>query len=927
MPNDCTTSTPHPPPPMLAPIPRSVPPPQAAALRTPAPIDPASIAGPSLLDSATYRHAYSPDTSSTASSPTSLPYLRDTPERSPLRMSEAHSPTIPAPNRSSSSLLPHLSSSPSWSSRSSGSDAPLTAPIPYTAPRSPLPRRRPSPLVLGKAKTSMGIDEGLELERSNNGGRQYSSRPATAGSVTSLNDDGALANELESLSLLRKTVRKNLIARPVDSPLAGSGSESGESGFPTPERSYFPSTKGDSLTKLGSIDIKQVLERQATGQMLVVDTRPLGSFLEEHLPRAVSISVPTLISKRFQRSSVGSGSNGGLSWGHLRAFISTTQGRDSWDEADEGKTEIALIKDDTDDAGNTLAGILQSLVDKDRVKEVEGGWEAIKNTPESRRILVAGEVEPAVTDNDPLLPPPKSAPPVETPPLPPVPPSPAPLRVSHRPSLPSLRPPGSNQHLPALSINGGGNSKTIGRSTLGERRTPKLSLNLDRPLRSATLGSFDIPPTPGGFMCSRNKPLRSPGLSLNIPQPNGQSAASPSSLQVLAHEQSKFPPSPSSFGDVKRLEGEDEDLVATGWSNEATPRGRFQISDSPPDSQIPLSSSSSSTTTTRLANPIAPFNVSTILPNFLFLGPDITNDVDVKKLQSLGVKRILNVAIECDDDQGLGLREKFRYHRVPMRDIVEENGVGKGMRDACEFLDDARLHSAPTYIHCQAGRSRSVTITLAYLIHANAWTLKTSYAYVAERRKGISPNIGFVAELMQWEESELGLKVSGGVHGDGGGRKAGPGPAGDGEEKNNRYMRESLPPTWSASFDTYSRPPNLSPANGDGAGAEGDGARDNGQDDERQAVGDEREVRKNGVWVHHRRAPVDRTTLQPGRRVSKAGLESLRPLNTTPINGAGPASDDGQTKDPRPSPRPSPRLGMGGGHAMTPAGDGPLRWI
>ena len=81
-------------------------------------------------------------------------------------------------------------------------------------------------------------------------------------------------------------------------------------------------------------------------------------------------------------------------------------------------------------------------------------------------------------------------------------------------------------------------------------------------------------------------------------------------------------------------------------------------------------------------------------------------------------------------------------------------------------------------MHCKAGKSRSVTVVLAYLIHANAWTLKTSYAYVAERRKGISPNIGFVAELMQFEEQELGIKQSGGVHGESGSSGGGGGGAG-----------------------------------------------------------------------------------------------------------------------------------------------------
>ncbi len=76
-------------------------------------------------------------------------------------------------------------------------------------------------------------------------------------------------------------------------------------------------------------------------------------------------------------------------------------------------------------------------------------------------------------------------------------------------------------------------------------------------------------------------------------------------------------------------------------------------------------------------------------------------------------------------------------------------------------IDDARLHSSPTYVHCKAGKSRSVTAVMAYLIHANHWTLSRAYSFVLERRKGISPNIGFVSELMSFEEEELGGKSVG----------------------------------------------------------------------------------------------------------------------------------------------------------------------
>ncbi|KAL0057120.1 hypothetical protein AAF712_016251 [Marasmius tenuissimus] len=160
------------------------------------------------------------------------------------------------------------------------------------------------------------------------------------------------------------------------------------------------------------------------------------------------------------------------------------------------------------------------------------------------------------------------------------------------------------------------------------------------------------------------------------------------------------------------------------------------------------------------------FVVSTILPGFLYLGPAPSSPSHVNTLTDLGVKRILNLAMECNkDDYGLGLDSVFeKYTKISLRDIVEEDAIARGVRDVCEVLDSARLHSSPTYVHCKAGKSRSVTAVIAYLIHSHHWTLGRAYKFVCERRKGISPNIGFVTELMAFEEEELGGKSSGVVH-------------------------------------------------------------------------------------------------------------------------------------------------------------------
>ena len=170
--------------------------------------------------------------------------------------------------------------------------------------------------------------------------------------------------------------------------------------------------------------------------------------------------------------------------------------------------------------------------------------------------------------------------------------------------------------------------------------------------------------------------------------------------------------------------------------------------------------------------------------------------------------------------------------------------------------DDARLHSSPTYIHCKAGKSRSVTAVIGYLIHANHWTLSRAYSFVLERRKGISPNIGFVSELMNFEEEELGGKSVGMVKVDGEQGENGihtVSAVGTGRRPTN--VRESLPPTLSGHSYTFS-------AVEDTHGT----FPDSGQD---------MEVRdSSGRYRHARRAPVNETTLQPTRRVSKAGLES-----------------------------------------------------
>ncbi|KAG7087476.1 hypothetical protein E1B28_013439 [Marasmius oreades] len=127
----------------------------------------------------------------------------------------------------------------------------------------------------------------------------------------------------------------------------------------------------------------------------------------------------------------------------------------------------------------------------------------------------------------------------------------------------------------------------------------------------------------------------------------------------------------------------------TSPAYEEPPRMSFNTSfdrsfaDSPPPT-------TSSTASEDEGEAIPGFVVSTILPGFLYLGPAPSLPSHSSTLLDLGVKRILNMAIECnEDDYGLALGSVFeKYTKISLRDIVEEDAIPRVVREVCEVLGE-----------------------------------------------------------------------------------------------------------------------------------------------------------------------------------------------------------------------------------------------
>lgn len=470
----------------------------------------------------------------------------------------------------------------------------------------------------------------------------------------------------------------------------------------TPLSSPLPPLPGNISSPISANTLYNRL--RAPSRPLLIDTRPLAAHQAFHLRYSVSIAIPSLILKRCRKP------GGGLpALSALRQFVTTEQGKERWDElmGPEGGWDgnVVIYDDEMDVKDKDILGVtawaimpvIAPLLRVDgRIEYLEDGLSKAGHDPDLTTLIVTSDeadIESSRTDTPqsggfakknngglfqldthmafkfkklPEIEPSSSTasnPP--SPPAPHLPPSPLPMMpsTSHPPSVPphSASVADSTPSPPPSSIGFRRPAPPRRPSVPGLRRLdtrsaerlnpslPKLSVRT-KPMRSATL---HLPPS----------------LNLNIGPPQ-----SPSHLQLMYSTHS--PPLSARFMSPSSDPSNYLTPYYTPPHTPGTPRG-FPPSPSTarPDLDPP---------TTEEAFPM--FAVSTILPNFLYLGPELTTPEHVAELKELGVKRILNIAAECDDDMGLGLKEAFKYCKIPMRDTVEEDGIAKGVREACDFI-------------------------------------------------------------------------------------------------------------------------------------------------------------------------------------------------------------------------------------------------
>ncbi|KAK5621706.1 Dual specificity protein phosphatase 22-B [Crenichthys baileyi] len=137
----------------------------------------------------------------------------------------------------------------------------------------------------------------------------------------------------------------------------------------------------------------------------------------------------------------------------------------------------------------------------------------------------------------------------------------------------------------------------------------------------------------------------------------------------------------------------------------------------------------------------------TILPD-LYLG-NIKDAQDRELLAQHNITHILSI-----HDTAAPVLEDMTYLCISAADHSKQNLI-QYFRESIMFIHESRLKGDGCLVHCVAGVSRSVTLVVAYIMTVTGRGWVESLAAVRAARPCAGPNLGFLRQLEEFENTEL----------------------------------------------------------------------------------------------------------------------------------------------------------------------------
>ncbi len=125
----------------------------------------------------------------------------------------------------------------------------------------------------------------------------------------------------------------------------------------------------------------------------------------------------------------------------------------------------------------------------------------------------------------------------------------------------------------------------------------------------------------------------------------------------------------------------------------------------------------------------------------------------LESLRRLGIGAVVNLCQEFAGHRDELARLGMRHLHLPTLDFHPP--TTDDMRRGVAFIQESIADGRKVYVHCKAGRGRSVTLALCYLIVARRWTAAQAYAHIRAARPQVDRRLTERACVREIERAML----------------------------------------------------------------------------------------------------------------------------------------------------------------------------
>ena len=123
---------------------------------------------------------------------------------------------------------------------------------------------------------------------------------------------------------------------------------------------------------------------------------------------------------------------------------------------------------------------------------------------------------------------------------------------------------------------------------------------------------------------------------------------------------------------------------------------------------------------------------------------------DIPALSRMGVKAVVNT---CEEYEGpVEQYKKFNIEQMRMPTIDFTHPKFEDVTRAVQFMDEQIAAGKKVYVHCKAGRARSATVVICWLIKNKNMTAEQGQALLLEKRAHVNPRLPQRPVVQQFEE-------------------------------------------------------------------------------------------------------------------------------------------------------------------------------